>query len=210
MRGKMEKAVRASSIEPYFPFEPTSAMYGLVNKAIEDLVITRFGESKWEAIKAKAGVDVEVFVSNDSYPDEITYNLVGAASEVLGAPAKDILIAFGEHWVLKTAAQSYGAMMRSGGQSLKEFLINLPNFHTRVQMIYPKLTPPRFECTEVTEESMMLHYFTHRAGLTDFVVGLVQGLGKLYKTPATAVLIESKAEGADHDIFEVRWNPESK
>ena len=56
-------------------------MYGLVNKAIEDLVVSNFGEDKWEAIKAKAGVDVEVFVSNEAYPDDITYNLVGAASE---------------------------------------------------------------------------------------------------------------------------------
>ena len=180
-------------------------MYGLVNKAIEELVVTNYGEDKWEAIKARAGVDVEVFVSNEGYPDEITYNLVGAATEVLGAPARDILIAFGEHWVLKTASHSYGAMMRSGGQSLKEFLINLPNYHTRVQMIYPKLQPPRFECTDIGDDSLMLHYHTHRPGLADFVVGLVQGLGKLYHTPATATLIDSKAAGADHDVFEVRW-----
>jgi hypothetical protein len=180
-------------------------MYGLVNKAIEELVVTNYGEDKWEAIKTKAGVDVEVFVSNEGYPDDITYSLVGAASEVLGAPARDILIAFGEHWVLKTASHSYGAMMRSGGQSLKEFLINLPNFHTRVQMIYPKLQPPRFECTDVGEDSLTLHYHTHRPGLADFVVGLVQGLGKLYHTPANATLLASKAAGADHDIFDVRW-----
>ena len=180
-------------------------MYGLVNKAIEDLVVSSFGEDKWEAIKTKAGVDVEVFVSNEAYPDDITYNLVGAASEVLATPARDILIAFGEHWVLKTASHGYGAMMRSGGQSLKEFLINLPNFHTRVQMIYPNLQPPRFECTDIAEDTLRLHYHTHRPGLADFVVGLVQGLGKLYQTPATATLVESKADGADHDVFEVRW-----
>ena len=95
--------------------------------------------------------------------------------------------------------------MRSGGQSLKEFLINLPNFHTRVQMIYPKLQPPRFECTDIGEDSLTLHYFTHRPGLADFVVGLVQGLGKLYHTPATATLLASKAAGDDHDVFDVRW-----
>jgi hypothetical protein len=50
-----------------------------------------------------------------------------------------------------------------------------------------------------------LHYFTHRPGLADFVVGLVQGLGKMFSTPAEARLIESKAEGADHDIFHVTW-----
>lgn len=183
----------------------TLFMYGLVNKAIEELVVTNFGEDKWELIKQKAGVEVDVFVSNSAYPDAMTYDLVGAASEVLGAPASSILIAFGEHWVLKTAATSYGAMMRAGGTSLKEFLVNLPNFHTRVQMIYPKLQPPRFECSEIREDSLHLHYFTHRQGLTDFVIGLVQGLGKLYSTPATARVIATKAAGNDHDVFEVSW-----
>ena len=183
----------------------TILMYGLVNKAIEELVVTHFGEDKWELIKKKAGVEVDVFVSNEAYPDDMTYDLVSAASAVLGASASDILVAFGEHWVLKTASDSYGSMMRAGGASLKEFLINLPNFHTRVQMIYPKLQPPRFECSDIGESSMHLHYFTHRSGLTDFVVGLVQGLGKLYSTPATAKVIATKAEGADHDVFEVSW-----
>ena len=180
-------------------------MYGLVNKAIEDLVVTHFGEDKWEAIKSKAGVDVDVFVSNEAYPDDMTYDLVSAASEVLGASASSILIAFGEHWVLETAAKSYGSMMKAGGASLKEFLVNLPNFHTRVQMIYPKLQPPRFECSDVGGNSLTLHYFTHRLGLTDFVVGLVQGLGKLYSTPATATVTAAKSAGADHDVFEVTW-----
>ncbi len=180
-------------------------MYGLVNKAVEELVVTNFGEDKWEAIKLKAGVDVDAFISNEGYPDEVTYALVGAASEILGIPAEQILIAFGEHWVLKTAAHSYGPMMKSGGKSLKEFLVNLPNFHTRVAMIFPNLQPPRFECSDITENSLKLHYFTHRPGLTTFVIGLVQGLGKLYNTPATAVATATKAAGADHDVFEVKW-----
>jgi hypothetical protein len=182
-------------------------MYGLVNKAIEDLVTTNFGEDQWEAIKAKAGVDQEVFIGNESYPDETTYNLVGAAADVLGLPSQTILRAFGEHWVLKTAAESYGPMMKSGGKTLRDFLVNLPNFHTRVAMIYPKLEPPRFKCTEVTERSLQLHYITHRAGLTEFVTGLLSGLGKLYQTPCTSRLLKSKDQGADHDIFLVEWEP---
>lgn len=180
-------------------------MYGLVNKAIEELVVSNFGGDKWEQIKVKAGVEVDVFISNDAYPDSMTYDIVGAASEVLGASASAILIAFGEHWVLQTAATSYGPMMRAGGASLKEFLVNLPDFHTRVQMIYPKLQPPRFECSDIEEQSLTLHYFTHRPGLTDFVVGLIQGLGKLYSTPATAKVLATKGGGADHDVFEVSW-----
>lgn len=180
-------------------------MYGMVNKAIQDLITTRHGEATWDEIKQRAGVEDEVFISNEGYPDSVTYDLVGAAVAVLGVPADQILRAFGEYWVLETAQVGYGALMKAGGKSLPEFLVNLPNFHTRVAMIYPHLVPPRFECTDLAAQSLHLHYHTHRPGLADFVIGLVQGLGKMFHTPAEARLIESKAEGADHDIFHVTW-----
>lgn len=180
-------------------------MYGLVNKAIEEFVISNFGEEKWDRITSKAGVEVDVFISNESYPDELTYKLVGAASEVLDLPADVILVAFGEHWVTQTAAKSYGPMMKSGGATLKEFLVNLPNFHTRVAMIYPNLEPPRFRCTDVTEGGLHLHYHSHRPGLTAFVTGLIQGLGTLYATPCGSTVLERKDQGADHDVFAVTW-----
>jgi len=181
-------------------------MYGLVNKAIMDLVVTNFGAGKWEAIKSKAGVEIDAFISNESYPDEITYSLVGAASEVLGLTPDQVLVAFGEHWVLKIAVESYGPMMKAGGKTLREFLVNLPNFHTRVEMIYPDLKPPRFSCSDVTDEGLKLHYFTHRAGLTSFVVGLVRGLGTLYGTPAGCTVLETKVENGECDIFQVTWS----
>jgi len=181
-------------------------MYGMVNRAVEEMVCMHHGESVWEQIKSRAGVDVDVFMSNEPYPDEITYRLVGAASEVLNLPAEEVLEAFGEHWVLHTARDAYGGLLQAAGRSLPEFLRNLPNFHSRVAMIFPKLQPPRFECTDVTADSLRLHYFTHRDGLAPFVVGLMHGLGKMYATPVSVRQAESRAEGADHDVFDVRWS----
>ena len=65
-------------------------MYGMVNKAVEDMVCMHYGEAVWEAIKAKAGVEAEVFFGNEAYPDEITYQLVAAASEVLKLSAEAV------------------------------------------------------------------------------------------------------------------------
>ncbi len=96
-------------------------MYGLVNKAVVDLVVSKFGEEKWQAIKKKAEVDVDVFVSMDAYPDDLTYRLVGAASEVLKLAPEQVLEAFGQHWVLYTAAEGYGPMLDASGKTLKEF-----------------------------------------------------------------------------------------
>ena len=185
-------------------------MYGLVNKAVEGLVCSQFGEETWEKIKSKAGVTEVAFVSNKGYPDSLTYDLVAAASEVLGMSSRDILIAFGEYWVLETARKSYGELMTAGGSSLPEFLQKLPNFHARVSLIFPKLKPPSFRVSEVTERSLRLHYSSHREGLEDFVVGLVQGLGKMFETPATCRLIESGGTNRNDSntwtrYFHVEW-----
>lgn len=185
-------------------------MYGIVNKALRDLIVSDFGPEAWDAVKERAGVDLEFFVSNEAYPDDISYRLVGAASEVLSLSAHDILVRFGEHWVMKTGAESYGALLKSGGSSLREFLLNLPDFHARVALLYPQLQPPEFTCSDVTETSLRLHYFTHRPGLTDFVDGLLLGLSKLYDTPVSVKLTASRADGADHDIFDVSWGAPEK
>lgn len=180
-------------------------MYGMVNNAMEQMVTARHGRATWETVRRKAGVDDDVFISNEPYPDEITYRLVAACADTLATPAPDILFAFGEHWVLETAREGYGPMMRAGGRSLKEFLLNLPHFHTRVAMMFPQLRPPHFVCTDVADHALTLHYHSERAGLTDFVRGLLSGLGKSYATPVLVTLAASRAAGDDHDIFLVRW-----
>jgi hypothetical protein len=179
----------------------------MVNKAIEDMVRRDHGDEAWEELKARAGVDVEMFLSDESYPDDMTFRLVAAASGMLGTAIDEVLIAFGRHWIRYTAQEGYGTLMAAAGRDIPEFFANLPNFHNRIAMIFPGLQPPRFSCTDVTETSLRLHYITHRQGLTAFVVGLLEGLGERMGTPVRVALIESRAAGADHDVFDVSWAP---
>ncbi len=180
-------------------------MYGIVNKAIEDLVIANFGEEKWEAIKERSGIDIDFFISSEPYDDEVTFKLAVAVAQEMNMTVGDVLIAFGEWWVIKTTSEKYTGLMQSGGNNLKEFLLNLPNFHNRVMLIYPKLTPPEFKVSDVTENSIQLHYFSKRQGLQEFVRGLIQGLGKMYDTPITIELMQTRNEGSTHEIFKISW-----
>lgn len=181
-------------------------MYGMVNSAIMDLLVANHGEETWQRVKSKAGVVDEIFISTESYPDEITYKLVVAASEVLDQPEKQILHQFGRWWVLDTARHSYGHLLKFGGRSLGEFLENLPNFHTRVVMMFPELKPPTFECTDVQATELRLHYRSHRRGLSPFVAGLLEGLGEMFAVIATITHEERLDEGADHDVFHIAWS----
>jgi Haem-NO-binding len=180
-------------------------MYGIVNKAIQELVVSQFGAVAWENVKKRSGIAVDFFISNQPYDDAITYQLAGAVSEETGLSLKDVLIAFGEYWVLHTGKEKYGSLMEAGGNNLKEFLVNLPNFHSRVMLIYPKLTPPEFRVSDIAENSVNIHYLSERQGLQDFVYGLLQGLGKLYNTPTKIELLQSRGEGHSHEVFSVAW-----
>jgi hypothetical protein len=180
-------------------------MYGIVNKAIEELIIRDFGAEKWEVIKAKSGIDIDFFLSNETYDDDVTFKLATTAAAELNVSLSDILISFGEFWVLNTGKEKYGALMKAGGSNLKEFLIHLPLFHNRVIVIYPKLTPPEFRITNIEETSLHVHYISKRVGLQEFVRGLLQGLSKLYEVSTTIELLQSRNEGSDHEIFKISW-----
>ena len=181
-------------------------MYGIVNKAIESLVVESFGQDKWNAVKETSGVDVDFFISNEPYDDAITYSLAFAISKETGISVGEVLCVFGEYWILKTGKEKYGNLLEAGGNNLKEFLLNLPAFHNRIMLMYPKLTPPEFMVSNVEEKSMYVHYFSKRAGLKEFVRGLLQGLGKLYDTPVQLELINDRDNGDNHEIFQVSWN----
>lgn len=180
-------------------------MYGIVNKAIEDLVKTNFGEDKWEAVKLRSGVDIDFFISNEPYDDDITYKLAGAVSEEMGISVGQVLEAFGEWWILKTGKEKYGGLMDAGGNNLKEFLMNLPVFHNRIMLMYPKLTPPEFKVSHIQENSIHVHYFSKRLGLQEFVRGLLSGLAKMYNVEAVIDLLQTRDDGSNHEIFKVSW-----
>ncbi|MEO8704254.1 MAG: heme NO-binding domain-containing protein [Kofleriaceae bacterium] len=175
-------------------------MYGLVNKAVVDLVTSKFGAETWNKIKQKADVDIDVFVSMDGYPDDITYRLVGAASEVLGITPEQVLEAFGEYWVLYTAAEGYGPLLNASGDTLKEFLMNLDALHARVALTMPALKPPRFRLIDVDATTMMLEYHSSRKGLAPMVIGLLKGLGIRFKTEIEI----SHQPRPEHDEFTIR------
>jgi hypothetical protein len=178
-------------------------MYGLVNKAVVDLVVNKFGQDTWTAIKKKAGVDIDVFVSMDGYPDDITYRLVGAASEVLGIPPEKVLEAFGEYWVLYTAQEGYGPMLDASGKTLREFLENLDALHARVALTMPELRPPRFRLVPVDSSKMLLEYHSTREGLAPMVIGLLKGLSVRFNTPIDV----SHARRDGHDEFTISTQP---
>jgi hypothetical protein len=181
-------------------------MYGIVNRAIEELIIEKFGLDKWEEVKLKAGFNSEGFMTLKPYPDQLTFKLVGAASEILNVPADTLLEAFGEYWILYTAEKGYGEMLNLAGDSFPAFLKNLNMLHGRVTNLMPELAPPQFECRNEQENSIELIYRSHRAGMIPMLYGLIKGLAKRFNKEVKISELESKQEENTTITLHLEWS----
>jgi hypothetical protein len=69
-------------------------------------------------------------------------------------------------------------------------------------LLYSDITPPEF-FIEKKDNLIVLHYYSTRPGLTDFMLGLIYGLAEFYSTKINVTLLDSRNNGNDHDIFEL-------
>ena len=182
-------------------------MYGLVNKALEQVIqqkyVDQYGKEKWEDFRRT--LVEEDFQNMRQYPDELTYQMVVEASAALGIHTDTLLEAVGRYWLLHTAKTGYGPLLQAFGRSPRELLLQLDNLHTRLRLGYAQLSPPSFSCTDITEDGLLLHYYSRRPGLTIFVVGLLKGLGDHFGVGIEIEVTQRRDEGADHDIFKLRF-----
>jgi len=182
-------------------------MYGMVNQAVEDMLLKLSGGPElWAAITERAGFDLE-FVAMDNYDDAITSSLVAAASDVLGLTSHEVLEAFGEHWIRYTAEQGYGPMLAAMGPTLPQFLGNLDSMHSRIALNMPALRPPSFACEEEGEGKLVLRYWSDRPGLAPMVTGILKGLARRFALDVDVTYDDPRPAGKNHDTFMVAYAP---
>lgn len=182
-------------------------VYGLVNRALAEMVTADYGADVWQEVKHASGIDVGEFHAMTQYPDDVTVGLIGAASARLQIPPSRLLRALGVYWIQYTAKEGYGDLLLLAGGSFPAFLQNLDAMHARVGLSFPELQPPSFRCTDVTVASLTFHYYSERSGLTDLVLGLLEGLGQLFNIDVSIAPLTLKDAGADHDTFHVTYAP---
>ena len=184
-------------------------MYGMVNKFFEVMLTEVHGESRWSEIKAKAGVTEEYFIGMKQYPDQISYDIVGAASEVLGTSANELLCDLGRKWVAYTAKREYAGYY-GVATSTMGFLEHVNEMHASLGEILPELRPPSFLLERLSDTSARLHYSSERDGLASFVEGLLEGLADHYDETIRIKLEKEKGQGSDHDVFRFEVHPRNE
>ncbi|NDC39811.1 MAG: heme NO-binding protein [Proteobacteria bacterium] len=160
-------------------------MYGIVNKAIEELVVSLGGQQKWEEVCREAGVDVFTFIAQERYDDDVTYKLVAASSKVFGICPHTVLLKFGAHWSKYTGQQGYGYLFKMLGDDFLTFLANLPALHDHIALIFPEMIMPRFESERLGPLEIKVLYRSSRPGLASMVHGLLEGMAEVYEKDST-------------------------
>ena len=180
-------------------------MLGMVNHALQEMVVERHGEEVWAAICADAGVAEPVFVIMRPYPDQVTFDLAAAVARRLGVPLADALQAFGHFWMVYAERQPWGKVMHSMGKNVREMLPALDAMHARLALAFPGVTMPQFRAETLESGAIHVHYFSSRSGLAPFVKGVLEGMGAMYDETIAVTQIEDRESGADHDVFLIEF-----
>ena len=179
-------------------------MYGLVNRAIQQLLVTEHGHDVWLRVARRADCEGVEFVGLEPYDDAITYGLVQAASEELGASVPELLEAFGGYWMRFTAEEGFGPLLDMGGDTFAEFLGNLDELHARIALTYPELRPPSFELVSASEGDWSLRYRSERSGLAPMVVGLLKALAARFELDVEVHLEPVESDQQQEFVFRIR------
>jgi Haem-NO-binding len=177
-------------------------VYGMINEAMRRLVVEGEGTEVWGRVAARAE-SPESFAALAYYDDDVTYRLVDAASLELGTPATELLRKFGRYWSLRVGPENYGDILGATGTDVVSVLDNLDEMHARLQVLYPELRPPSFTVIEEGSATFEVRYSSEREGLAPFVLGLLEGLGELYGTPALVEQVPHVDQGHAGDVFRV-------
>ena len=107
---------------------------------------------------------------------ETTYEIIfDYLHLILDIKLDKALEAFGDEFFQKTKVSGHSHMLKTLGNNLFGFLVNLDSLHSHLSFTYLDMQAPSFQC-DVTDEGLQLHYYSHRFGLHPVVTGIVKAV----------------------------------
>lgn len=155
-------------------------MKGVIALCLQEMIEANYGKDKWVEILEKANVDPKVsLIAFSDIDDETVLNILNNTAKVLKITSTQAADAFGDYWVNVYAQRMYRGMF-IGKKTAKEFLLSMDKVHVGVTQNIKNAHPPRFEYELKNENTLVIKYKSDR-GLIDIFIGLIKGVGKLYK-----------------------------
>lgn len=155
-------------------------MKGVIPKCMAELVEKRYGEKAWEQILEASGLSKnQRFLANDTVEDATAMKVVEKTCEILGISLAQLADEFGHYWCMEFASRIYAVYFRVA-KSSRELILNMDDVHVATTRNIAGSRPPRFDYTWQDEDTLVLHYHSHRK-MRLFLLGLVKGVGAYYK-----------------------------
>ena len=147
-------------------------MKGAVFNLLNELVEEKFGYAAWEHMLQIADCD-GVFVSSETYADDLLVSLVAAAHEQTQVSVRDLLFSFGQ-FMAPAFARDYPVFFENQ-TSLKAFLLTVDRtIHVEVRKLYPEAHLPEFDYKDEADNRLTMIYTSPRK-LCALAEGLIQG-----------------------------------
>lgn len=182
-------------------------MKGIVFNLLERSVEEQFGSEVWDQLLDRAGLD-GAYTSLGSYPDEQLYQLVGAASEILGLSQSAVVQWFGRSAVPLMVERFPGFF--APHKSTRDFLLTLNSvIHPEVRKLFPGADAPDFLYDTSSPDTLIMNYRSKRR-LCDFALGLIEGTAAHYGEVANHVHSVCMKNGAPMCRFELSFVPSNQ
>lgn len=150
-------------------------MYGFFNHAFEKFIIQNYGEEKWDIIRMEAGVFEDSFDDKTVYDDNMIYEILDAASELLDIENEELQELFGETYFGYCLHSNHGTLLSALGGNLFDFLSNVDSLHDHLSLSYAGVMIPTFRVKqEPLVSSITLYYHSDRGGLEYVSKGVIK------------------------------------
>jgi len=153
-------------------------MHGAIFTELQKFATNAFGVDVWHKMCDAAGVGPRVYLPVTTYPDAEAIALVGAASELSGKQADELLGAFGEYLV-EPLLRTYSSLVRPDWRTLDLLEHTESTIHRIVRLRERDATPPELACERVSPGEVVIRYGSARR-LCSLARGLIRGVARHY------------------------------
>lgn len=177
-------------------------MYGMIHRAMRQMVHEELGEEAWLALEQKLDIGPTELLTGMVYDDALTMEIVAEAAVRLNLSVEQCLFAFGAYWVRFAGQGSLSSIMKFTGQDLASFIANLDRLHLAVGAAMPGARLPSFTTLESAPGHLVVEYRSDRVGLEPFVQGLLQGLMDRFHACGEISVVR---RGKKFILFDIRY-----
>lgn len=177
-------------------------MYGMIHRALRQMVHDELGQEAWLALEQKLDIGPTELLTGMVYDDALTLQIVSEAAARLNLSVEQCLFEFGKYWVRFAGQGSLSSLMKFTGQNLASFISNLDRLHLAVGAAMPGTLLPSFVTRENKPGHLIVEYRSDRVGMEPFVQGLLQGLMDRFHTQGNVEIVH---RGEKTITFDIRY-----